>query len=81
MSEARIARVRIAAAHEGVAELVVTLIHENGGLSEVALDTVATSALLAACNASTPEQLEGASWQKVRDALATSFNRFNAAAS
>ena len=71
---------RIAAAHEGVAELVVTLEHSNGGRSEVALDELATSALLSACNASAPEGLIGAPWQKVRDALGVSWNRFNIAA-
>ena len=71
---------RVAAAHEGVAQLVVTLAHEGGGYSEIALDQIATSALLESCNASGPEGLIGAPWQKVRDALGVSWNRFNAAA-
>jgi hypothetical protein len=79
MTEATITGVRIAAAHEGVAELVVTLTHDNGGSSEVALDTLATSALLADCNVSDPDELVGVSWQKVRDALSVSWNRFNPA--
>lgn len=74
--EATIAAVRIAAAHEGVAELVVTLAHANGGRSEVALDPLATSALMDACNATHHEQLIGHGWQKVRDALSVSWNRF-----
>ncbi|HEY5645407.1 MAG TPA: hypothetical protein VIS76_05685 [Pseudomonadales bacterium] len=77
MSEAVIASARVAAAHEGVAELVITLAHEGGGRSEVALDQIAASALLAACAASGPDGLVGAPWQKVRDALGVSWNRFN----
>ncbi len=80
MTETVISEARVAAAHEGVAELVVTLTHENGGRSEVALDELAANALLAACNAEHPEALIGAPWQKVRDALGVSWNRFNPAA-
>lgn len=75
-----ITEARVAAAHEGTAELVVTLTHENGGRSEVALDEMATSALLESCNAEHPEALIGAPWHKVRDALSVSYNRFNPAA-
>jgi len=77
MQEAVIDTARVAAAHEGVAELVVTLRHGNGGTSEVALDHLAADALLAACAATAPEQLAGHSWSKVREALAVSWNRFN----
>ena len=77
MTEATITGVRVAAAHEGVAELVVTLTHGNGGCSEVALDTLATSALLTGCDVSDPDDLVGVPWQKVRDALGVSWNRFN----
>lgn len=77
MQEAVIDTVRVAAAHEGVAELVVTLKHGNGGTSEVALDHLAADALLKSCEATTPEQLAGHSWSKVREAMAVSWNRFN----
>ena len=80
MAGAVISDVRVAAAHEGVAELVVSLTHENGGRSEVALDQLAASALLASCDAAQPEGLVGAPWEKVRDALRVSWNRFNPAA-
>ena len=76
--EAVISRARVGAAHEGVAELVVMLTHGNGGQSEVALDHLAAAALLKACNTSDPDQLIGESWQKVRDALGVSWNRFQA---
>ena len=76
-AEASIAAVRVAAAHEGVAELVVELRHANGGRSEVALDAMATEALMRDCNAQAPEALIGQSWNKVRDALGASWNRFH----
>ena len=76
-AEASISSVRVAAAHEGVAELVVTLAYGNGGETEIALDPLATSALLAACEAEGPDALIGAPWQKVRDALGVSWNRFS----
>lgn len=75
MTGAVIASVRVGAAHEGVAELVVTLRHVNGGLSEVALDEVAAAALLAACKVTRPEELTGHGWERVRDALSASWNR------
>ena len=75
-NEAVISRARVGAAHEGVAELVVMLTHGNGGQSEVALDHLAAAALLEACDASEPDQLIGQPWQKVRDALKVSWNRF-----
>jgi len=75
---ARIAGVRVGAAHEGVAELVVTLAHVNGGRSEVALDHLAAAALMDACGASRHEEVIGHNWEKVRDALGVSWNRFAA---
>ena len=76
MSTAVIRDVRVAAAHEGIAELVVSIEHENGGLTEVALDQMATSALMASCNADSIEDIKGQSWDKVRDALQVSYNRY-----
>ena len=76
MAEAVIEGARVAAAHEGVAELVVLLKYANGGVSEVALDSMAANALLQACEAEEPAQLIGHSWSKVREALAVSWNRF-----
>jgi hypothetical protein len=76
MSAAVICDVRVAAAHDGVAELVVTLRHGNGGTSVVSLDQRAAAALYCACNASRADDLMGASWEHVREALAVSWNRF-----
>ena len=68
--------VRIAAAHEDIAELVVSIAYENGGITEVALDQIATSALMDSCNASSIDDVKGQSWVKVRDALQISYNRY-----
>ena len=76
MYEATIVDARVAAAHEGVAELVVVLRHGNGGKSEVALDQLAAAALMEACNADEPAELAGHSWERVRDALGVSWNRY-----
>ncbi|MDC0067493.1 hypothetical protein OAL10_01665 [Gammaproteobacteria bacterium] len=71
-----ISNVRVAAAHEGIAELVVSIQYDNGGTTEVALDQMATSALMDSCNASSIEDVKGQSWNKVRDALQVSYNRY-----
>ena len=76
MESAIIRDVRVAAAHEGIAELVVSIEYENGGTAEVALDQMATSALMDSCNASSIEDIKGQSWNKVRDALQVSYNRY-----
>ena len=76
MTAAKIKDVRIAAAHEGIAELIVTVEYDNGGISEIALDQVATGALMQSCQADSAEDLIGQSWELVRDALQVSYNRF-----
>lgn len=76
MSGPTISRVQVAAAHDGDAELIVTLAFGNGGQSLVALDEYAVRALLAACAAQTADDLIGASWEQVRDALIASSGRF-----
>ena len=78
MSGAVIAATRLGAAHDGVAELVVTLRHAGGGESEVRLDEPAAAALLDACGVAKPNELAGVGWEKVRDALRTSWNRLAA---
>lgn len=76
MSVAVISAIRVGAAHDGDAELVVTLRHGNGGTSDVTLDHLAASALMKSCQASHPDELLGAGFEKVRDALAVSWNRY-----
>lgn len=67
---------RLVAAHDGVVELLVTIAYSNGGKSEVTLDSAATDALLRSCDANEVNELLGHSWEKVRDALSHSYNRF-----
>lgn len=76
MSAAVISDVRVAAAHDGVAELVVTLRYDNGGESDVTLDEVGAAALLEACGSTATEELIGHGWEKVQHALAVSWNRY-----
>lgn len=76
MSGASIKSVRLAAAHEGIAELIVDIEYDNGGVTEVALDRFASQALMDSCKAKTADDLIGQSWEHVRDALNTSYNRF-----
>ena len=59
----------VAAAHEGMAELIVSIRYSNGGISDVALGAEATALLMESCGASTLEQLVGHSWRKVMAAL------------
>lgn len=76
-SAAVISHVRVAAGHDGAAELVVTLRHGNGGSSDVTLDEVGAAALFDACGGRTADDLVGHGWEKVRHALAVSWNRFS----
>jgi hypothetical protein len=76
MSDAFISRVQLAAAHDGEAELMVTLQFENGGETPVALDGHAVRALMESCRVEHPDQLVGKGWGHVRDALEVSSNRF-----
>lgn len=76
MSGAHIKDARIAAAHEGIAELIVIIEYDNGGTSEVALDQIASHALLQSCNADTLDDIKGEPWEKIRDALQVSYNRY-----
>jgi len=76
MSGAVISRVELGAAHDGAAELVVTLRFDNGGETLVALDHHATHHLMTASGAQDSQALVGQDWARVRDALQASSNRF-----
>ena len=56
--------------------MVVTIVYDNGGQTEVTLDATASDALMSNCGATTLTELHGHSWQKVRDALTLSYNRY-----
>jgi hypothetical protein len=79
MSGAVISAVALGAAHDGDAEIVLTLCYENGGQTLVALDAFATDHLMTASGANEVQDLVGCGWERVRDALAASSNRFGAA--
>ena len=79
MSGAVIQHIQVAAAHDGVAELIVTLQFENGGRSLVTLDEYATRKLIESSGVESSDELVGTSWEQVRDALAASSARYMAA--
>ena len=79
MAGATISAVRVVAAHDGEAELCVTLGFANGGQSLVTLDEHAARALLTASGAKTADALIGVGWAQVRDALIAASGRFAAA--
>ena len=73
---AQIKQARVSAAQEGVAEMVVTIEYDNGGLTDIALDQFAVEALFTSAGAKGLDDLIGVGWEQVRDALSVSFNRF-----
>jgi hypothetical protein len=77
VTEASIQKVRIAAAHDGAAELIVTIVYGNGAVSEIALDGHAGAILMENCAATDPEDLVGQSWTRVKQALVAAYNRYN----
>ncbi len=72
-----ISKVRIAAAHEGIAELIVSLEFSNGGHSDVPLDQNAGARLLRSCGVDEIDALIGQSWVHVRDAISGAYNETN----
>lgn len=76
MADAVIKAARITAAHDGVAELVLELSYDNGGVDEVVLDELAARTLMQNCQARSVDDLKGHGWQAVREALQVSWNRY-----
>ena len=76
MKQAVIKRARVAAAPDGDAELIVEMVYASGAVSEVSLDSHAGNILMKSCAAECIEDLAGHSWEKVKDALQSSYNRF-----
>ena len=66
---------KIAASHDGIAEVLLTIKHANGGLTQVALDYFAISTLMESCQVESIEGIIGTNWDKVRDAIQASHNR------
>lgn len=59
----------IVAGHDGEAELVVRLLHENGAIGDVILDPAAGYGLMGACGVETLDGLAGQSWRKILEGL------------
>ena len=67
--EAVISHVQLGAAHEGHAELLITLTYPTGGQTVVPLDPASCAHLMDLARASQEEELIGTTWQLVRDAI------------
>ena len=76
MTGAKIIAVKLSAAHEGDADLIVDIRYSNGGITQVPLDRYASEALMTACTADTADDLIGHGWEKVRHALQVSYSRY-----
>ena len=72
---AQVNDIKITASHDGIAETLLVLKYDNGGISQVTLDYSATTALMEACKAKSIDDIIGASWDKVRDAIQASYKR------
>ena len=72
---AKVQDLKISASHEGIAEVLLTIKHDNGGLTQVPLDYFAISMLMESCQAESIEGIIGTNWDKVRDAIQASHNR------
>ena len=73
---AMIKQARVAAAHEGTAEMVITIEYENGGMTDISLDAAAVEALMSRTSATSLDELIGVGWEQVRDALSVAYNRY-----
>ena len=68
--EAVISSVQLGAAHEGHAELLITLLtYPTGGQTVIPLDPTSCAHLMDLAGASQVEDLIGTTWQLVRDAI------------
>ena len=67
--EAVISRVQLGAAHEGHAELLITLTYPTGGQTVIPLNPTSCAHLMDLAGASQVEELIGTTWQLVRDAI------------
>ena len=76
MSGAVISRVQLAAAHDGEAEMVVTLRYEDGGEALGPLDEHAVRVLLESYGANDPDELGGKGRGPVRGDMGGSSNLF-----
>lgn len=67
--EAVIAEVIVAPGHDGQAELVVKVRHENGALGSVTLGGDAARRLIEQCGVESADGLRGQPWHRLLDVL------------
>jgi len=67
--EAVIVGAEIVAGHDGSAEMVVSLRHENGAVSPVTLDADVGFALMGRCGVASVGELAGHSWRNILEGL------------
>ncbi|MFZ5721255.1 MAG: hypothetical protein ACOY5Y_17480 [Pseudomonadota bacterium] len=65
MGEAIIVAAEMVAGHDGSVELMVRLRHPDGAEGSIVLDEEAGLRLMAACGASSLEELSGQSWRRI----------------
>ncbi len=65
MNEPIIVGVEIAAGHDGTAEMVVSIRHENGAVAPVVLDQDTSLDLMRACGAASTAALIGRPWREI----------------
>jgi hypothetical protein len=68
-AEAVIARAEIAAGHDGVAEMALSIRYENGVVGQVVLDADTGFSVMRACGAADLQSLIGRSWREVSKGL------------
>ena len=73
---ALIQQARIAAGHDGSAELILLIKYDNAGTTEICLTEDAASRLFEKCQVDQIGDLPGKSWLLVKEALVESSNRF-----
>jgi len=69
LSQPRIVAVRVAAGHDGQAELVVQVRFENGAIGSVTLNALFAQKLMEDCQADSAEQLIGQPCQRLFDLM------------
>jgi hypothetical protein len=65
MSEPVVVGVEIAAGHDGTAEMVVSIRHENGVIAPMVLDQQTSLELMRTCGAGSTDALIGRPWREL----------------
>jgi hypothetical protein len=81
VAESVIADAVVAAGHDGQAQLVVQIRHENGAIGSVTLEAEWAFALIEACGVDSAEGLRGQPWQRLLDLMQDTESRKTQSAS